>query len=114
MVSPDKGLISLIAIAVSHEISGNVVKKKFEVDSRGDSTCAGPSIFVTIVALIKPFLSLPPPPLFVCLSFSHCSCNKTMMATGPVPVQNCFGQSDQGASESPDSGFIGWDKTDFR
>ena len=29
MVSPDKGLISLFAIAVSHEIRGNVVKKNW-------------------------------------------------------------------------------------
>ena len=72
-------------------------------------------IFVTIVALIKPFLC--PPPKFVCLFV----CFLVI-----VPVTRSWWQLDssdpsrsrtvlvsQGASESPDSGFIGWDKTDF-
>ena len=79
MVSPDKGLISLFAIAVSHEIRGNVVKKNWTLIA-GEIAHVQAPIFVTIVAPIKPLLS--PPLLFVCLFVCHCSCNKIMMATG--------------------------------
>ena len=66
-MNPDKGLISLFAIAVSHEIRGNVVKKNWTLIT-GEIAHVQAPIFVTIVAPIKPFLS--PPLLFVCLFVS--------------------------------------------
>ena len=67
MVSPDKGLISLFAIAVSHEIRGNVVKKNWTLIA-GESTCAGPYLCHDSCSDKTPSFSTTPLCLFVCLS----------------------------------------------
>ena len=93
---PDKGLISLCVIAVSHEIRENVVKKNWTLIAGKIAHVQAPYLCHDSCSDKTLSLSTTEVCLFVWLVPCNCSCNRIMMATGqfrPLQVQNCFGQS---------------------